>query len=122
MNAVLEQLRVKIFADGADRHAIAELATNPIVSGFTTNPTLMRAAGVDDYEAFARDIVELVPELPISLEVFSDVFDEMEGQARTISHWGVNVFVQIAVPNTRGESSTELLRHPAAHSLHLNVT
>ena len=88
MNEVVERLRVKIFADGADRNAIAELATNPVVSGFTTNPTLMRAAGVEDYEAFARDIVELVPELPISLEVFSDDFGEMERQARTISQWG----------------------------------
>ena len=105
MSGVLEQLRVKIFADGADRKAIAELAANPIVKGFTTNPTLMRAAGVDDYETFARDVVELVPDLPISLEVFSDEFDEMEQQARTISRWGENVFVKIPVTNTRGESS-----------------
>src|SRR5213076_2795873 len=122
MNAVLEQLRVKIFADGADRNAIAELATNPIVSGFTTNPTLMRAAGVADYEAFARDIVELVPGLPISLEVFSDDFGEMEQQARTISQWGENVFVKVPVTNTRGDSAAEVVRHLVAEGVRLNVT
>ncbi len=122
MNEVVERLRVKIFADGADRNAIAELATNPVVSGFTTNPTLMRAAGVEDYEAFARDIVELVPELPISLEVFSDDFDEMEQQARTISQWGENVFVKVPVTNTRGESAAEVVRHLVAEGVRLNVT
>jgi len=122
MNEVVERLRVKIFADGADRNAIAELASNPVVSGFTTNPTLMRAAGVADYEAFARDIVELVPELPISLEVFSDDFGEMEQQARTISQWGENVFVKVPVTNTRGESAAEVVRHLVAEGVRLNVT
>jgi transaldolase len=122
MNQVVERLRVKIFADGADRNAIAELATNPVVSGFTTNPTLMRAAGVEDYEAFARDIVELVPELPISLEVFSDDFGEMEQQARTISQWGENVFVKVPVTNTRGDSAAEVVRHLVAEGVRLNVT
>jgi transaldolase len=122
MSAVLEQLRVKIFADGADRKAIAELAAHPVVSGFTTNPTLMRASGVDDYEAFAREIVELVPELPISFEVFSDDFDEMEQQARIISQWGQNVFVKVPVTNTRGESSAEVVRHLVAEGFRLNVT
>ena len=122
MNEVVERLRVKIFADGADRNAIAELATNPVVSGFTTNPTLMRAAGVENYEAFARDIVELVPELPISLEVFSDDFGEMEQQARTISQWGENVFVKIPVTNTRGDSAAEVVRHLVAEGVRLNVT
>jgi transaldolase len=122
MNQVVERLRVKIFADGADRNAIAELATNPVVSGFTTNPTLMRAAGVEDYEAFAHDIVELVPELPISLEVFSDDFGEMEQQARTISQWGENVFVKVPVTNTRGDSAAEVVRHLVAEGVRLNVT
>ena len=122
MNEVVERLRVKIFADGADRNAIAELATNPVVSGFTTNPTLMRAAGVENYEAFERDIVELVPELPISLEVFSDDFGEMEQQARTISQWGENVFVKIPVTNTRGDSAAEVVRHLVAEGVRLNVT
>jgi transaldolase len=122
MNGVVERLRVKIFADGADRNAIAELATNPVVSGFTTNPTLMRAAGVEDYEAFARDIVALVPELPISLEVFSDDFGEMEQQARTISQWGENVFVKVPVTNTRGESTADVVRHLVAEGVRLNVT
>ncbi len=122
MNEMVQRLRVKIFADGADRNAIAELATNPVVSGFTTNPTLMRAAGVEDYEAFARDIVELVPELPISLEVFSDDFGEMEQQARTISQWGQNVFVKVPVTNTRGESAADVVRHLVAEGVRLNVT
>jgi transaldolase len=122
MNEAVERLRVKIFADGADRNAIAELATNPVVSGFTTNPTLMRAAGVEDYEAFARDIVGLVPELPISLEVFSDDFGEMEQQARTISQWGENVFVKVPVTNTRGDSAAEVVRHLVAEGVRLNVT
>jgi transaldolase len=122
MNQVVERLRVKIFADGADRNAIAKLATNPVVSGFTTNPTLMRAAGVEDYEAFARDIVELVPDLPISLEVFSDDFGEMEQQARTISQWGENVFVKVPVTNTRGDSAAEVVRHLVAEGVRLNVT
>lgn len=122
MNEMVQRLRVKIFADGADRNAIAELATNPVVSGFTTNPTLMRAAGVEDYEAFARDIVELVPELPISLEVFSDDFSEMEQQARTISQWGQNVFVKVPVTNTRGESAADVVRHLVAEGVRLNVT
>ena len=122
MNEVLEKLRVKIFADGADRTTIAELAANPVISGFTTNPTLMRAAGVDDYEAFARDIVELVPELPVSLEVFSDEFEEIAQQARTIGSWGENVFVKIPVTNTRGESSADVVRQLVAEGVRLNVT
>jgi len=118
----LADLTVKIFADGADRSTIAALAANPVVSGFTTNPTLMRAAGVDDYEAFARDVVELVPELPVSLEVFSDDFDEIAQQARTIAGWGENVFVKIPVTNTRGESSADVVRRLVAEGVKLNVT
>src|SRR5207342_3336586 len=87
----------KVFADGADRDGILELRAHPLIKGFTTNPTLMRAAGVENYEAFALDIVELVPDLPISFEVFSDDFDEMEQQAHKIASWGPNVYVKVPI-------------------------
>ena len=90
----LEQLKVKIFADGADLDGIMELHRNPYISGFTTNPTLMRKSGITNYEKFARQVLELISEQPISFEVFSDEFDEMERQARIISSWGKNVFVK----------------------------
>ena len=117
-----EQLRVKIFADGADRAGIAALAAKPWVRGFTTNPTLMRRAGVEDYAAFARDVLELVPDRPISFEVFSDEAGEMEEQARLISSWGENVYVKIPVTNTSGEPSGEIVRRLAGDGVKLNIT
>ena len=116
------RLRVKIFADGADREGIAELYANPWVRGFTTNPTLMRQAGIEDYETFAREVLEVVPDRPISFEVFSDEAGEMEDQARTISSWGENVFVKIPVTDTQGRPSAELARRLAASGVKLNVT
>jgi transaldolase len=116
------QLRVKIFADGANRDGIAELCALPWVRGFTTNPTLMRRAGVADYEAFAREILELVRERPISFEVFSDEATAMEEQARTIASWGDNVFVKIPVTDTRGQSSADVARRLSAAGVKLNVT
>ena len=101
----LADLKVKIFADGADRAGMLDLYRNPLIKGFTTNPTLMRNAGITDYEAFARDILKAIPDRPISLEVFSDDFAEMEAQARRIASWGENVYVKIPVTNTQGESS-----------------
>ena len=101
----LADLKVKIFADGADRAGMLELYRNPLIKGFTTNPTLMRNAGITDYEAFARDILKAIPDRPISLEVFSDDFAEMEAQARRIASWGENVYVKIPVTNTQGESA-----------------
>jgi transaldolase len=118
----LNHLRIKVFADGADRQGILDLCQNPLIRGFTTNPTLMRAAGVTDYEAFARNILEAVPTLPISFEVLSDDFDEMDRQARKIAAWGDNVFVKIPVTNIRGEPSFELIHRLAGDGLHLNVT
>jgi transaldolase len=112
----------KIFADGADRDGILALRENPLIRGFTTNPTLMRSAGIDDYESFALDLVQLVPDLPISFEVFSDDFDEMERQATKIASWGDQVFVKIPITNTRGESSAELQRRLAGNGVKLNVT
>ena len=106
----LADLKVKIFADGADRAGMLELYRNPLIKGFTTNPTLMRNAGITDYEAFARDILKAIPDRPISLEVFSDDFAEMERQARRIASWGDNVYVKIPVTNTQGESALPLVR------------
>jgi transaldolase len=117
-----EDLRVKIFADGADKAGMLEMYRNPLVKGFTTNPTLMRKAGVKDFEAFARDVLDAIPDRPISFEVFSDDFDEMERQARTIARWGSNVYVKIPVTDTRAGSSVPLVRKLAAAGIKLNVT
>ena len=102
-NKWLEDLKVKLFADGADKSAMLDLYAKPYIKGFTTNPTLMRKAGITDYEAFARDILRAIPDRPISLEVFADDFSEMERQARRIAEWGDNVYVKIPVTNTRRE-------------------
>jgi transaldolase len=118
----VRDLRVKIFADGADLKGILELAARPYIAGFTTNPTLMRKAGVTDYRAFAREALAAIPDRPISFEVFSDEFTEMERQAREIASWGGNVYVKIPVTNTRGESSEPLIRRLAAAGVRLNVT
>jgi len=118
----LTDLKVKIFADGADRAGILDLYRNPLIKGFTTNPTLMRNAGITDYEAFARGILKAVPDRPISLEVFSDEFAEMESQARRIASWGVNVYVKIPVTNTQGESALPLVRKLAKAGVQQNVT
>src|ERR1700723_1537765 len=102
----LQGLKVKIFADGADKTGMMSLYANPLISGLTTNPTLMRKAGVSDYEAFARDILSGITEKPISFEVFSDDPGEMRRQALKIASWGSNVYVKIPITNTRGESMT----------------
>jgi len=97
----LDALSVKIFADGANLAAMQELYQRPYIKGFTTNPTLMRKAGITNYAAFARDVLRAIPDRPISFEVFSDEFTEMERQAREIASWGSNVYVKIPVSNTR---------------------
>ena len=117
-----KSLRIKIFADGADKAGMLEISQNPLVRGFTTNPTLMRSAGVTDFEAFAREILEVIPDRPISFEVFADDFDEMERQARKISTWGQNVYVKIPVTNTRQENSEALVSRLAEDGVKLNVT
>lgn len=122
MQAENLELRVKVFADGADLPGIRDLARNPLVKGFTTNPTLMRMAGVADYEAFAREAIEIVGDRPISLEVFSDDFDEMARQARRIASWGANVFVKIPVTNTLGSPSLDLVRTLTADGVQVNLT
>jgi len=115
-------LRVKVFADGADEEGIIKLAANPAIKGFTTNPTLMRAAGITDYEAFARRLVERIPDMPISFEVFADEFDEMERQAHKIASWGGTIYVKIPVTNTRREPSDALIKRLSGEGIRLNVT
>ena len=115
-------MRVKIFADGAEKAPMLKLYANPQIQGFTTNPTLMRKAGITDYEAFARDILTAIPDRPISFEVFADAFDEMERQAERIATWGDNVYVKIPVTNTRGESAAALARRLAGRGVKQNVT
>lgn len=118
----LNDLKVKIFADGADFDGIMKMYANPLIKGFTTNPTLMRKAGVADYEAFARKLLAAVPDRPISLEVFADDFDEMERQALAIASWGKNVNVKIPVTNTKREFSGQLVRKLSAAGVSVNVT
>jgi transaldolase len=117
-----DDLRIKIFADGADLNGIVELRQNPLIKGFTTNPTLMKKAGVQNYEAFARMVLQAVSDLPISFEVFADDFDAMEEQALEISSWGKQVVVKIPVTNTKGHSSSALIRRLARAGVQLNVT
>ena len=118
----LSELKIKIFADGADKAAMLELYAQPHIQGFTTNPTLMCKAGIRDYEAFARDILEAIPDPPISFEVFADDDTEMERQGRRIATWGTNVYVKIPVTNTKGKSSAGLVRRMAQAGVKLNVT
>jgi transaldolase len=118
----LTKLRVQIFADGADRSGIEALARDPLIRGFTTNPTLMRASGVTDYAAFARDVLTLVGERPISFEVFADEFGEMIRHARLIATWGSQVYVKIPVTNTRREPTFDVLRTLSSEGIQLNVT
>lgn len=116
------ELRVKIYADGADIDGMRALSRKPWIKGFTTNPTLMRKAGVADYRAFAIDVLKIITDRPISFEVFSDEFDEMASQAREIATWGKHVYVKIPVTNTRGESSVALIRDLTREGIKLNVT
>ncbi len=115
-------LQVKIFADGADLASILELAKNPLISGFTTNPTLMRKAGVKDYESFGRKLTRAIPDRPFSFEVLSDDFDEMEQQALRIAGWGENVYVKIPITNTRRQSSAPLVDRLSRQGVKVNVT
>jgi len=122
MQTQLHQLKVKIFADGADKAGILSLNANPLIQGMTTNPTLMRKAGVKDYEAFARDLLQAVKVKPISFEVFSDEFPEMRRQALKIAGWQKNVYVKIPITNSRGESSLPLIRDLGREGVQLNIT
>jgi transaldolase len=118
----VSDLNVKIFADGADKATIIDLCRKPYIRGFTTNPTLMRKAGVIDYEAFAREVLDAIQELPVSFEVLADEFSEMEWQARRIAGWGKNVYVKVPITNTRREPALDLIRRLARAQVRLNVT
>ena len=118
----VSELNVKIFADGADLKGIYNLSRNPLIKGFTTNPTLMRKAGIQDYRAFAREVLGIIGERPVSFEVFSDEFAEMGRQAREIASWGRNIYVKIPVTNTRREFAGDLIRRLSAAGVQLNIT
>jgi transaldolase len=118
----VEELKVKIFADGADKAGMLEMYERPFVKGLTTNPTLMRKAGISDYRAFCKDILTFIKDKPISFEVFSDDFAEMERQALEIASWGDNVYVKIPVTNTKQEVCYGLVRNLADRKVKLNVT
>jgi transaldolase len=118
----LSELQVKIFADGADKSGMLDMYRRPYVKGFTTNPTLMRKAGVNDYRAFALDVLASIPDRPISFEVFADEMPEMERQAREISTWGDEVYVKIPITNTVGDSMLALIQRLACGGIKVNVT
>jgi transaldolase len=118
----LNDLKIKIFADGADKAGMLEMYEKPYIHGLTTNPTLMRKAGINDYVAFAKDIISIIKDKPLSFEVFSDDFDEMERQALEIASWGDNVYVKIPITNTKKESSCPLIKRLADQKVKLNVT
>ena len=122
MSQQLLDLPIKIFADGADQEGIASLYAKPYIKGLTTNPTLMRQAGIADYEKFAREVLEVVKEKPISFEVFSDEFSEMGRQARMIGKWQENVYVKIPITNTRGDSALPLIEELSGEGVKLNLT
>jgi transaldolase len=115
-------LKVKIFADGADKAGMLEMSAKPFIQGLTTNPTLMRKAGIVDYKAFALDILSEIKDKPISFEVFSDDFDEMEIQANEIASWGNNVNVKIPITNTKSKGAYELIGRLAKKGIKLNIT
>lgn len=118
----LEKLRVKIFADGADYEGITKMAANPLIKGFTTNPTLMRKAGITDYEGFARRVVSTITDRPISFEVFADDFPTMIAQGRQIASWARNVNVKIPVTNTKGDFAGDVIRTLSDEGVVVNVT
>ncbi|MBI5401952.1 MAG: transaldolase [Ignavibacteriae bacterium] len=122
MGNSLDKLKIKIFADGANVKDMIKLYRDGLVKGFTTNPTLMKKDGVQNYEAFAKEVLSVIKDLPISFEVFSDDFDLMEKEARKIQSWGNNVNVKIPITNTKGELSTGLIKKLSADGMQLNIT
>jgi transaldolase len=122
MTALLDRLTVRIFADGADLAGMMAMYAKPYIKGFTTNPTLMRKAGIQDYRAFAKEVVAAIPDRPISFEVFSDDFAEMERQAMEIAGWGENVYVKVPITNTSRDTSYDLVRRLSEQGVKVNVT
>jgi transaldolase len=122
MQSPLQKLKVRLFADGADKAGILSLNSNALIQGMTTNPSLMRKAGVKDYEPFAKEVLQSVTTKPISFEVFSDEFPEMKRQALKIATWGKNVYAKIPITNSRGESSLPLIKELGKQGVQLNIT
>jgi len=122
MKNFIERIKIKIFADGAKKEDILLMNSLPYINGFTTNPTLMRKAGIHSYEDFSKEILATVQEKPLSLEVFSDDFNEMEKQARKIFSWGKNVYVKIPITNSMGDSSINLIKKLSNDGIKLNIT
>lgn len=118
----LTDLKIKIYADGADMKSMLRLNADPLIKGLTTNPTLMARAGVKNYEKFCRSVLEKVTVKPLSLEVFADDFGDMKRQAKKISGWGANVFVKIPITNSRGESSLPIISQLSGEGIKLNIT
>ena len=118
----IDELKVKLFADGADLQGMLAMRANPLIRGFTTNPTLMRKAGVTDYETFARQVLAAIPDRPVSFEVFADDFEGMEQQGRVIAGWGRNVYVKIPVVTTGGQFTGPVIRRMSRDGIPLNVT
>jgi len=118
----IEDLKIKIFADGADKSNMLEMYEKPFVKGLTTNPTLMKKAGITDYAKFCKDILKVIHDKPLSFEVFSDDFSEMERQALEISSWGSNVYVKIPITNTKKEACYQLVKKLSANKIKLNIT
>ena len=122
MSKILNNLKVKIFADGASKKDILELNSKDFIKGFTTNPSLMKKSGITDYERFSKEILQIVNKKPFSLEVFADDFEEIEKQARKISQWGENVYVKIPISNSKGEKSIRLIKKLSNEGVKLNIT
>lgn len=118
----ISELKIKLFADGADKKSMLEMYHHPFIQGFTTNPTLMRQAGITDYQAFALDILQTIQDKPISFEIFADQFDEMEEQAYQIASWGKNVVVKIPITNTKGLFTGPLIKKLSSAGIPLNIT
>ena len=121
-NDLIGRLKVKLFADGADIAGMKEMAANPLIRGFTTNPTLMKKAGITDYKAFALQVLSAIPDRPVSFEVFADDFGQMEAQALEIASWGANVNVKIPVTNSKGEFAGALIERLSKRGVKLNIT
>jgi len=118
----VDQLKIKLFADGADLAGMKAMYANPLIKGFTTNPTLMRKAGITDYKTFALDVLRAIPDRPVSFEVFADELDQMEAQAHEIASWGANVNVKIPVTNTKRVFCGPVIRRLSAAGVQVNVT
>jgi transaldolase len=122
VHKIIEELKIKIFADGADLTNMRRLTKNPIIKGFTTNPTLMRKSGIEDYAAFAKEVVAAIPNHPVSFEVFADELTHMFEQAKKIASWGENVNVKIPITNTKGEQTTSVIEALSKEGIQVNVT